>query len=145
MAVRRVRLRESWVCERAGLQPAGAGTAQSLALQGTYREKIVSLGDAFKNFKSLRSLDLSRNIIISLQGIEYLHSLYYLNLYYNDIASVDEIKHLKHLAQLKTLDLRLNPVTRQDADYRLFVIHIVGTLETLGEYKPVLDNCLDMS
>ncbi|KAM5138034.1 leucine-rich repeat-containing protein 36 isoform 2-T2 [Mantella aurantiaca] len=139
MAVRRVRLRESWVCERAALQPAGAGTVESLSLQGTYREKIISLGDAFKNFKSLRSLDLSRNIIISLQGIEYLHSLCYLNLYYNDIASLEEIKHLKHLAQLKSLDLRLNPVTRQNADYRLFVLHFVGTLETLDE-RPVRES-----
>ncbi|XP_040185453.1 leucine-rich repeat-containing protein 36 isoform X2 [Rana temporaria] len=139
MAVRRVRLKESWVCERAGLQPVGAGTVESLALQGTYREKIVSLGDAFKNFQSLRSLDLSRNIIISLQGIEYLHSLGYLNLYYNDIASLEEVKHLKRLAQLKTLDLRLNPVTRQNADYRLFVIHIAGTLETLDE-RPVRES-----
>ncbi|XP_075694491.1 leucine-rich repeat-containing protein 36 [Rhinoderma darwinii] len=133
MAVKRVHLRESWVYGRAGLPEGTADTVESLDLQGTYREKILSLGDAFKNFKSLRSLDLSRNLIISLQGIEYLHALHSLNLYYNDIESLAEIERLRPLSHLKTLDLRLNPVTRQDADYRLIVIHHLGTLETLDE------------
>ncbi|KAM9302235.1 leucine-rich repeat-containing protein 36 [Gastrophryne carolinensis] len=137
--MRRVHLRESLVCERVGLRSGGADTVESLSLQGTHREKIVSLGDAFKNFKSLRSLDLSRNIIINLQGIEYLHSLCHLNLYYNDIASVEEIKHLRPLVHLKSLDLRLNPVTRQDADYRLFVIYNMGSLDMLDE-RPVRES-----
>ncbi|XP_040266468.1 leucine-rich repeat-containing protein 36 isoform X2 [Bufo bufo] len=136
MAVKRVHLRESWVYGRAGLQAGEADTVESLNLQGTYREKIISLGDAFKNFKSLRSLDLSRNLIISLQGIEYLHALHSLNLYYNDIEALEEIVRLRPLSLLKTLDLRLNPVTRQDADYRLIVIHAIGTLKTLDE-RPV--------
>ncbi|CAN2389336.1 hypothetical protein PRIEUP_LOCUS5749 [Pristimantis euphronides] len=139
MAVKRVDLRESWVYERAGLWVGTADTIKSLNLQGTCREKILTLGDAFKNFKSLRSLDLSRNLIVSLQGMEYLHALRCLNLYYNDIESLEEIEHLRPLSQLKTLDLRLNPVTRQDADYRLIVIHTLGSVETLDE-RPVRES-----
>ncbi|XP_075045364.1 leucine-rich repeat-containing protein 36-like isoform X2 [Mixophyes fleayi] len=138
MAVRRVRLTESWVCGRAGLQPGMAETVESLNLQGTYKEKIVRLGDAFKNFKSLRSLDLSRNIMISLQGIEYLQALRFLNLYYNDISSLEEIQHLRYLSHLKSLDLRLNPVTKLIAEYRPFVIHTLGALEALDD-RPVMD------
>ena len=40
---------------------------ESLSLQGSYAGKIHSIGDAFRNFKSLRSLDLSRNLITSLK------------------------------------------------------------------------------
>ncbi|XP_075047967.1 leucine-rich repeat-containing protein 36-like [Mixophyes fleayi] len=138
MAVRRVRLTESWVCGRAGLQPGMAETMESLNLQGTYKKKIVRLGDAFKNFKSLRSLDLSRNIMISLQGIEYLQALRFLNLYYNDISSLEEIQHLRYLSHLKSLDLRLNPVTKLIAEYRPFVIHTLGALEALDD-RPVMD------
>jgi hypothetical protein len=36
-------------------------------LQGSYAGKIHSIGDAFRNFKNLRSLDLSRNLITSLK------------------------------------------------------------------------------
>lgn len=40
---------------------------ESLSLQGSYAVKIHSIGDAFRNFKNLRSLDLSRNLITSLK------------------------------------------------------------------------------
>lgn len=40
---------------------------ESLSLQGSYAGKIHSIGDAFRNFKNLRSLDLSRNLITSLK------------------------------------------------------------------------------
>ncbi|XP_075432777.1 leucine-rich repeat-containing protein 36 isoform X3 [Ascaphus truei] len=133
MALRQLHLDELWVCGRAGVPPGSEDTVEALTLQGTYSEKILTLGDAFKNFKSLRSLDLSRNLIISLEGIEYLHALQFLNLYYNNIASLEEIKHLCHLPQLKGLDLRLNPLTRKEADYRLFVIHTLEILETLDD------------
>ncbi|XP_056381599.1 leucine-rich repeat-containing protein 36-like isoform X3 [Hyla sarda] len=139
MAVKSVHLRESWVYGRACLRAGAADAVESLDLQGTYREKILTLGDAFKNFKSLRSLDLSRNLIVRLQGIEYLHALRSLNLYYNDIESLEEIERLRLLAHLQTLDLRLNPVTRQDTDYRLIVIRTLSNLEILDE-RPVRDS-----
>lgn len=39
----------------------------SLSLQGTYAGKIVSLGDGLKCFKNLKFLDLSKNLLVSLE------------------------------------------------------------------------------
>ncbi|XP_049720622.1 leucine-rich repeat-containing protein 36 [Elephas maximus indicus] len=106
---------------------------ESLSLQGSYAGKIHSIGDAFKNFKNLRSLDLSRNLITSLKGIQYLCSLQDLNLYYNNIPSLVEVSRLQPLPFLKELDLRLNPVVRKDTDYRLFAVYTLQTLEKLDD------------
>lgn len=106
---------------------------ESLSLQGSYAGKIHSIGDAFRNFKNLRSLDLSRNLITSLKGIQYLCSLQDLNLYYNNIPSLVEVSRLQPLPFLRELDLRLNPVVRKDTDYRLFAVYTLQTLEKLGE------------
>lgn len=46
---------------------------ESLSLQGSYAGKIHSIGDAFRNFKNLRSLDLSRNLITSLKVSSVFH------------------------------------------------------------------------
>ncbi|XP_020740563.2 leucine-rich repeat-containing protein 36 isoform X3 [Odocoileus virginianus] len=101
--------------------------------EGSYAGKIHSIGDAFRNFKSLRSLDLSRNLITSLKGIQYLCSLQDLNLYYNNIPSLVEVSRLQPLPFLKELDLRLNPVVRKDTDYRLFAVYTLQTLEKLDD------------
>ncbi|XP_007938441.1 leucine-rich repeat-containing protein 36 [Orycteropus afer afer] len=106
---------------------------ESLSLQGSYAGKIHSIGDAFRNFKNLRSLDLSRNLITSLKGIQYLCSLQDLNLYYNNIPSLVEVSRLQPLSFLKELDLRLNPVVRKDTDYRLFAVYTLQTLEKLDD------------
>ncbi|KAH0513198.1 Leucine-rich repeat-containing protein 36, partial [Microtus ochrogaster] len=106
---------------------------ESLSLQGSYAGKIHSIGDAFRNFKNLRSLDLSRNLITSLKGIQYLCSLQDLNLYYNNIPSLVEVSRLQPLPYLKELDLRLNPVVRKDTDYRLFAVYTLQTLEKLDD------------
>ncbi|XP_074058573.1 leucine-rich repeat-containing protein 36 isoform X2 [Macrotis lagotis] len=106
---------------------------ESLSLQGSYVGKILSIGETFKDFKNLRYLDLSRNLISSLQGIEYLSSLQDLNLYYNNIPSLAEVSRLQALPCLKDLDLRLNPVVRKDTDYRIFVVHMLQNLEKLDD------------
>ncbi|KAM6223352.1 leucine-rich repeat-containing protein 36 [Rhynchocyon petersi] len=106
---------------------------ESLSLQGSYAGKIHSIGDAFRNFKNLRSLDLSRNLISSLKGIQYLCSLQDLNLYYNNIPSLVEVSRLQPLPFLRELDLRLNPVVRNDTDYRLFAVYTLQTLEKLDD------------
>lgn len=106
---------------------------ESLSLQGSYAGKIHSIGDAFRNFKNLRSLDLSRNLITSLKGIQYLCSLQDLNLYYNNIPSLVEVSRLQPLPFLKELDLRLNPVVRKDTDYRLFAVYTLQMLEKLDD------------
>ncbi|GAB1293572.1 Leucine-rich repeat-containing protein 36 [Apodemus speciosus] len=128
--------------ELTAVHPAGNDNAstdlfselvESLSLQGSYAGKIHSIGDAFRNFKSLRSLDLSRNLITSLKGIQYLCSLQDLNLYYNNIPSLVEVSRLQPLPFLKELDLRLNPVVRKDTDYRLFAVYTLQTLEKLDD------------
>ncbi|XP_001372924.2 leucine-rich repeat-containing protein 36 isoform X1 [Monodelphis domestica] len=130
---------EQWDLNEEGLRRMGALTqeepelVESLSLQGSYVGKIHSIGETFKNFKNLRSLDLSRNLISSLQGIEYLSSLQDLNLYYNNIPSLAEVSRLQALPCLKMLDLRLNPVVRKDSDYRLFAVHMLQNLEKLDD------------
>nr|XP_033796980.1 leucine-rich repeat-containing protein 36 isoform X2 [Geotrypetes seraphini] len=136
MALQEVSLSESWVWARAveqGQKANKADMVEYLSLQGSYAKKIVSLEDAFKTFKNLQSLDLSRNLLTSLQGIEYLQSLRLLNLYYNNVESLFEVSRLKSLPALKELDLRLNPVTRNEVNYRFFVVHLLESLETLDD------------
>ncbi|XP_040354240.1 leucine-rich repeat-containing protein 36 isoform X5 [Herpailurus yagouaroundi] len=130
---------EQWDLDEEGVRRLGALTleqpelVESLSLQGSYAGKIHSIGDAFRNFKNLRSLDLSRNLITSLKGIQYLCSLQDLNLYYNNIPSLVEVFRLQSLPFLKELDLRLNPVVRKDTDYRLFAVYTLQTLEKLDD------------
>ncbi|XP_037672081.1 leucine-rich repeat-containing protein 36 isoform X1 [Choloepus didactylus] len=130
---------EQWDLDEEGVRRLGALTleqpelVESLSLQGSYAGKIHSIGDAFRNFKNLRSLDLSRNLITSLKGIQYLCSLQDLNLYYNNIPSLMEVSRLQPLPFLKELDLRLNPVVRKDTDYRLFAVYTLQTLEKLDD------------
>ncbi|XP_030858876.1 leucine-rich repeat-containing protein 36 isoform X6 [Gorilla gorilla gorilla] len=130
---------EQWELDEEGIRRLGTLTmeqpelVESLSLQGSYAGKIHSIGDAFRNFKNLRSLDLSRNLITSLKGIQYLCSLQDLNLYYNNIPSLVEVSRLQPLPFLKELDLRLNPVVRKDTDYRLFAVYTLQTLEKLDD------------
>ncbi|XP_051024788.1 leucine-rich repeat-containing protein 36 isoform X1 [Acomys russatus] len=130
---------EQWDLDEESLRRLGALTleqpelVESLSLQGSYAGKIHSIGDAFRNFKNLRSLDLSRNLITSLKGIQYLCSLQDLNLYYNNVPSLVEVSRLQPLPFLKELDLRLNPVVRKDTDYRLFAVYTLQTLEKLDD------------
>lgn len=94
---------------------------------------MVSLGSSLRKFTRLKQLDLSRNNISSLQGLESLKLLEKLNLYYNNIENLEDLKRLKHNPNLKELDLRLNPVTRTEADYRLYLIHMLPNLQKLDD------------
>lgn len=44
-----------------------------------------------------------------------------------------ELERLKHNTNLVELDLRLNPVTKEENDYRLFLIKILGNLKVLDD------------
>ncbi|XP_074844028.1 centrosomal protein of 72 kDa isoform X2 [Carettochelys insculpta] len=112
---------------------------RSLSLPGTYHEKITHLGHSLKNFTRLKSLDLSRNALVSLEGIQHLIFLEKLNLYYNHISSLSEIFRLHSLAALRDVDLRLNPVVKNESDYRLFVVHMLPNLRRLDD-RPVRDS-----
>ncbi|KAL8613869.1 hypothetical protein ACOMHN_032859 [Nucella lapillus] len=126
-------LTEEVVRSRVNLTHDNLEEVKSLSLPGTYHEKIISLGTALRKFSRLKSLDLSRNALESLEGLENLGLLEKLNLYYNNISSMDELQRLKHTSHLKELDLRLNPVTRSEPDYRLYLIHMLPSLQKLDD------------
>lgn len=61
-----------------------------------------------------------------------------LNLYYNHIPSTEEVKVLCKLPALKELDLRLNPFTRSEPHYRLYLVYMMSSLRKLDDC-PVRD------
>uniref|UniRef100_UPI00398F6ED8 centrosomal protein of 72 kDa isoform X1 n=2 Tax=Pristiophorus japonicus TaxID=55135 RepID=UPI00398F6ED8 len=130
---------EDWVRQRVELNEERLADVRSLFLPGSYEEKITHLGKSLKNFTRLKSLDLSRNSLISLEGIQHLIHLEKLNLYYNNIANLKEIFLLRNLGVLKELDLRLNPVSKNESDYRLFVVHMLPNLRRLDD-RPIRDS-----
>nr|XP_027799698.1 centrosomal protein of 72 kDa isoform X1 [Marmota flaviventris] len=136
----RLVLSEEKVRERSGLGPhRDLAELRSLSIPGTYQEKITHLGNSLMRLTVLKSLDLSRNSLVSLEGIQYLISLESLNLYYNCIASLAEVFRLHSLTELQGLDLRLNPVVKNESDYRLFLVHMLPKLRQLDD-RPVRDS-----
>ncbi|XP_059800898.1 centrosomal protein of 72 kDa [Hypanus sabinus] len=130
---------EEWVRRRVALEEERLVDVRSLFLPGSCKEKITHLGKSLRNFTRLKILDLSRNSLISLEGIQHLVHLEKLNLYYNNIADLKEIFLLRNLTNLKELDLRLNPVTKNESDYRHFVVHLLPNLRRLDD-RPVKDS-----
>ncbi|CAG5125638.1 unnamed protein product [Candidula unifasciata] len=126
-------LTESLIRSRVNLTHENLEDIKSLSLPGTYHEKIVSIGTSLRKFTRLKSLDFSRNALESLQGLEHLQLLEKLNLYYNNVSSLEELKRLRYNRNLKEIDLRLNPVTRSEPDYRLYLIHMLPNLQKLDD------------
>ncbi|XP_072013306.1 centrosomal protein of 72 kDa-like isoform X4 [Amphiura filiformis] len=123
---------ENWIRERVQLRE-NADDVRSLALPGTYHEKVTHLGNALLSFCRLKHLDLSRNALQSLDGIQHLTMLEKLNLYYNNVATLKELYKLRHNTLLEEVDLRLNPVTKNEPDYRLFMVHMLPNLRKLDD------------
>ncbi|XP_006008534.1 centrosomal protein of 72 kDa [Latimeria chalumnae] len=134
-----LKVTEPWIRNRVQLQHQNLADVRSLSLPGAYQEKITHLGSSLKSFIRLKSLDLSRNALVSLEGIQHLKLLEKLNLYYNNVPSLIELFHLRNLNALKELDLRLNPVAKNEPDYRLFVVHMLPNLRRLDD-RPVRDS-----
>ncbi|XP_052515252.1 centrosomal protein of 72 kDa [Budorcas taxicolor] len=133
----RLVLCEEKVREKSGLAPrCDLAELRSLSIPGTYQEKITHLGNSLMNLTGLKSLDLSRNSLVSLEGIECLTALESLNLYYNRISSLAEVFRLRSLAGLSEVDLRLNPVAKSESDFRLFVVRMLPGLQQLDD-RPV--------
>ncbi|XP_061421596.1 centrosomal protein of 72 kDa-like [Lethenteron reissneri] len=130
---------EDWVRKRLQLAHDNLGDVRSLSLPGTYSEKVAHLGSSLKNFTRLKSLDLSRNSLVSLQGLEHLTLLEKLNLYYNSVANKQELLRLRAMSGLRELDLRLNPVAAAEPDYRLLLVHMLPNLRRLDD-RPVRDS-----
>ncbi len=63
-----------------------------------------------------------------------LNNLIYLPRYYNNIATLKELYKLRHNTLLEEVDLRLNPVTKNEPDYRLFMVHMLPNLRKLGKF-----------
>ncbi|XP_045856747.1 centrosomal protein of 72 kDa isoform X3 [Meles meles] len=136
----RLVLCEEKIREKSGLAPHhDLAELQSLSIPGTYQEKITHLGTSLVNLTGLKSLDLSRNSLVSLEGVQYLTALESLSLYYNSISSLAEVLRLHCLPALAHVDLRLNPVVKTEADYRLFVVHALPKLRQLDD-RPVRES-----
>jgi len=133
-----VHMTEKSVKERLKLKDAPE-EVRSISLPGSYHDKITHLDSSLMNFTRLIKLDFSRNALLSLDGLSHLKNMEVLNVYYNNIPSIDELYRLRHNPKLRELDLRLNPVTKNEPDYRLFLVHVLHKLDKLDD-RPVRDN-----
>uniref|UniRef100_A0A2K6FLY1 Centrosomal protein of 72 kDa n=1 Tax=Propithecus coquereli TaxID=379532 RepID=A0A2K6FLY1_PROCO len=139
-AARKLVLSEETVRAKSDLAPHhDLAELQSLSIPGTYQEKITHLGNSLMNLAGLKSLDLSRNSLVSLEGIQYLTGLQSLSLYYNCISSLAEVFRLHLLTELADVDFRLNPVVKNESDYRLFVVRMLPKLRQLDD-RPVRES-----
>ncbi|XP_073703024.1 centrosomal protein of 72 kDa [Garra rufa] len=138
MAADGLTITEQWIRDKLNLQHSCLADVRSLTLPGTYEGKICHLGTSLKNFVRLKSLDLSHNALVTVQGIEHLEMLERLNLYYNRLASLQDVFSLHKLQNLKELDLRLNPVVKKHPHYRLYLVHAMTKLRKLDDC-PVRD------
>ncbi|XP_040899577.1 centrosomal protein of 72 kDa isoform X1 [Toxotes jaculatrix] len=129
---------EQWIRDRLQLKHPCLGDVRSLSLPGTYEEKIRHLGNALNNFVRLKSLDLSCNALVSIEGVQHLKKLERLILYYNCIPSLEEVKVVYELSALRELDLRLNPLTKSYPNYRLYLVQAMPNLRKLDSC-PVRD------
>ncbi|KAM5260351.1 centrosomal protein of 72 kDa isoform 5-T5 [Hipposideros larvatus] len=133
----RLVLCEEKIREKSGLAPhRDLAELRSLSIPGTYQEKITHLGNSLMNLTGLKSLDLSRNSLVSLEGIQHLASLERLSLYHNCVSSLAEVLRLRSLPELRDVDLRLNPVVKNQPGYRLVVLHALPKLRQLDD-RPV--------
>ncbi|XP_037310939.2 centrosomal protein of 72 kDa isoform X2 [Pungitius pungitius] len=122
---------EQWIREKLQLKHPFLGDVRSLSLPGTHEEKIRRLGNSLNNFIRLRSLDLSCNALVSVEGVQHLNVLERLILYYNCIPSLEEVKVLFELSALRELDLRLNPLTKRYPQYRPCLLHAMPNLRKI--------------
>ncbi|KAL0985474.1 hypothetical protein UPYG_G00157350 [Umbra pygmaea] len=138
MAALLTTITEQWIREKLRLNHHCLADVRSLCLPGSHKEKIRHLGISLKNFVRLKTLDLSCNALISVEGVQHLKKLEKLNLYYNRIPSIQEVKVLFRLTTLRELDLRLNPLAAADPQYRLYLVHALVNLRVLDDC-PVRD------
>lgn len=108
--------------------------SETLKLSG-YRDQLRDLGNtlAGDQYRSLTQLDLSRNSLTSLRGLENLTALRQLSLYYNMVSDIGEMERLRFHPELAVLDMRLNPVTHAGPRYRMAVLNAAPQLQLLDE------------
>ena len=110
---------ESWLLDYLQITTDEAYKLEALNLSGSYTGRIRSIGRSLVSFHNLLSLNLSRNMLHSLKGLEHLKLLRCLNLYFNDISTINELYRLRSNKQLREVDVRLNPVTKEEPHFRL--------------------------
>ncbi|XP_067586138.1 LOW QUALITY PROTEIN: centrosomal protein of 72 kDa [Pseudorca crassidens] len=136
----RLLLCEEKIRGKTGLAPhRGLAELRSLSIPGTYQEKITHLGNSLMNLTGLNSLDLSRNSLVSLEGMEYLAALQRLSVYHIRISSLAEVFRLHCLTELAEVEFRLHPVVESKSDYRLFVVRMLPRLRPLDD-RPVRES-----
>ncbi|KAK7886404.1 hypothetical protein WMY93_026025 [Mugilogobius chulae] len=131
MAAELIILSEQWIRDKLQLTHPCLGDVRSLSLPGTYEQKIQHLGSGLLSFIRLKSLDLSCNALVSIEGVQHLKTLERLILYYNAIPSLEELEVLYELPSLRELDVRLNPLTKIDPQYRPYIVHAMPKLRKL--------------
>eukprot|EP01043_Picozoa_sp_COSAG02_P026454 COSAG02_NODE_1525_length_12107_cov_333.322618_3_plen_476_part_00 len=125
---------EDWVVDRCGVE--GEITAcTELALPGytSAFPKIHSLGTSLVAFAGLTSLDVSRNCLASFEGLSSLSQLRRLNFYFNQVVALEDLARLRANRKLSILDCRLNPMARNQPNFRLYALHTLPHLERLDE------------
>ena len=104
--------------------------ATSLTISGHWQQ-LNAIGDALHACTSLTELDLSRNGLASLDGLQSLRRLRKLSVYYNVVSRLPELDRLRCHPDLELLDLRLNPVTHAGRRHRLRALCAVPSITLL--------------
>uniref|UniRef100_A0A7S2RKC3 U2A'/phosphoprotein 32 family A C-terminal domain-containing protein n=1 Tax=Mucochytrium quahogii TaxID=96639 RepID=A0A7S2RKC3_9STRA len=105
---------------------------ESVSLQ---RQGLKAIGNTLDSFRHVVSLDLSRNLLTHLDGIERLEKLRVLSVYLNKIEDGRVVQKLVGNKCLVNLDMRLNPIVK-GTWYRYFVLQNLPELKVLDE-QPV--------
>ena len=87
--------------------------------------------DIISQMKSLKVISLSANKISSLKPFEKLENLKELYIRNNNISNIDEIDYLKDKANLKSLWMSDNPVSKNEKEFRKAIIEKLPNLTTL--------------
>jgi internalin A len=91
---------------------------------------MISAIENLDSLKLLQVLDLSNNQISGLRGLEDHPLLHTLDLHGNQISDLGQVTHLLDLGLLASLDLRQNPIQKDD-QYRLFYVFSLPWLNNL--------------
>lgn len=127
----------------------GLDNLVKLCLDNNFIEQISNIGHLVK----LKWLDLSFNKIKKIQGLENLTQLEDLSLYSNKISviegleqctnlqclslgnnridSIEQVIRFRQLKSLRMLTLSDNPISKDNADYRNYVMAYVDTIKYL--------------
>uniref|UniRef100_A0A3P9N6U7 Leucine rich repeats and guanylate kinase domain containing n=1 Tax=Poecilia reticulata TaxID=8081 RepID=A0A3P9N6U7_POERE len=102
------------------------------------RGNQLHCAEGLEKLQKIQVLDLSRNCITSISGIQNLHFLYLINLEKNQIMEIEDLKYVIDLQMLTNLNLLDNPVQKHH-NYRLTVIFLHRSLSVLDNKKVTVE------